>query len=1533
MEGVADAYTPAAKVDRGMTALANGLEAAGYVTGAGELASAGYNVAKEALAKNVINPLIESYSKNALPKTLNAFSEKHIADFNKYLTENNLMARQVFGEPAYKSFLQRGPNVLETPQSEQLLQYVNAPKTSLINGAGENFETISSMVPKGEFHKQFGYPYFNNKSLWYSDPKSLTSLSRTGESAERVFVANPKNFPEGMFAPAGESSIITSSNPSQQLVSDYAGSRRAMLPYKEGFDASKFNVFEKHPFQGYVPENFKPWEISKWAEGGVTGDPNQPYHPITNPEGYKQTISPLTIIANAQKLPVNKPYQPSQTVNNAKAILSGADLTTGFSGNPFVQGANLLTRAANSTGDVYTAARYAMDGQWGNAAVDAGEAVVDFLPYAKKEIVYSNDPADLKGKLKFTKLGKAQNKIIKGAKVAATADDFMHSTLGKFLFGDPDSQVKYKTGGTTGDPNQPYHPILNPDGYRPKISDVLKAAQKREQEAFDTRPTIKQGHKELPYEKRAREQRLREQAQQNSELAQTMGLFTPSGSNTAAGAIGANDFVNINPLITGPIMSASRLYGAGRSMFDPNTYNPYFGSDKGVAGNIMGGLQLAGDIGMLHTSLRKPTGDINPSIDVSNETYWPDFSDRNARVKEAWFNNKKQQAGIPTSAEEYRKLLQQQKLKQEAGDILRRTGVEDPTQGGLYQAPSNKLIWRDPKTGEIRYEAEAENYNNFKTPELYKEAQKDLRAYKRFFLQKLIDKRNANIEQAKQLGTFGPPPTYNPKMFSNKNLIGGKQFPGFDIPDYMENLGADMPMYYNAPWGERVNVSGIEHPEQMTPYKGLKVTEGLSPNKYGGDISISNLDNPLFKYYNKLITKYEPGGQTTDGIPKPKIDPKTIMPALKEVYAVDENTIPVNQPIVAAIPAKPIGPENQYTGISIVDYLATKGYPGTKTFRKQLAKQYGVENYDFSGSKNIELLNKLRQNDDLLEQTQPSFNPIPIEKMMQIQKEAATPKVIQQPRQNIAPIVKKKTFSQTEEVEEPSAPDISNLLAGYASPLAKGKMLANFKTPTAAPQPFNNQAWTNNPLNPVSVISKFPAAVPVVKKQQPIVKKQQPLKTGTQSFNENAWAKNPINPLTIIPTLKKVNKQTEVEESDPIKKKQKPISNDIEMSDILGMFTNNPSLAIKLSNKLANNETFQDAKSIFQERGISGLWDAYNNKKQRDQALAKGDDSTAITNFTIPVVNSNVKDSLPPPVVFGKQVLDKDRGDNNFYHAPMYVDLNRAKFGFKNRGGKPSTEKNGITETAGLVLTPFAAEYGSPSKARNSAADDFLGTNTIRKYKDSEIKDNKIYGGIDDQGNFQLGYGKDMKGKNLTMSDFRAVDTEGFVKDSKGNYVLGKETGNKRTSKVPHIKTDKGEDHLPFLVPNAGKDQDKTYGQNTGGKIVIATPDFKEKILVGGSLLDVDKALEEFKAKHKLSKVKLIVLDNGTYSRGFMKKGNKISSADWKKYEVNSSGGAGFYLKGQGYKMGGSVNIGDEMDVTDEEIEQLKKQGYKFDII
>lgn len=67
-----------------------------------------------------------------------------------------------------------------------------------------------------------------------------------------------------------------------------------------------------------------------------------------------------------------------------------------------------------------------------------------------------------------------------------------------------------------------------------------------------------------------------------------------------------------------------------------------------------------------------------------------------------------------------------------------------------------------------------------------------------------------------------------------------------------------------------------------------------------------------------------------------------------------------------------------YTGPSIVDYLATKGYSGGKKFRKELAEKYGVDNYDFSAAKNTELLNKLRENEELLQGYDQSMAPLTV---------------------------------------------------------------------------------------------------------------------------------------------------------------------------------------------------------------------------------------------------------------------------------------------------------------------------------------------------------------------------------------------------------------------------------------------------------------------------------------------------------------------------------------------------------------------------
>ena len=82
----------------------------------------------------------------------------------------------------------------------------------------------------------------------------------------------------------------------------------------------------------------------------------------------------------------------------------------------------------------------------------------------------------------------------------------------------------------------------------------------------------------------------------------------------------------------------------------------------------------------------------------------------------------------------------------------------------------------------------------------------------------------------------------------------------------------------------------------------------------------------------------------------------------------------------------------EYKGSSIVDYLATKGYSGNKAFRKGLAEKYGVEDYNYSAAKNTELLNKLRENDDLLEKEyEQTQAPIAVEKMMQMEQRQSAP--------------------------------------------------------------------------------------------------------------------------------------------------------------------------------------------------------------------------------------------------------------------------------------------------------------------------------------------------------------------------------------------------------------------------------------------------------------------------------------------------------------------------------------------------------------
>jgi N-acetyl-anhydromuramyl-L-alanine amidase AmpD/LysM repeat protein len=457
---------------------------------------------------------------------------------------------------------------------------------------------------------------------------------------------------------------------------------------------------------------------------------------------------------------------------------------------------------------------------------------------------------------------------------------------------------KYQTAGQVGDPNQPYHPILNPIGYHPKISDILAIQQKHLQEAADSRPQIKQGHKELPYEKRAREERARQQAQENSELAQTMALFTPSGSNTAAGAIGASTMANTLPYV-GVIPATARMANAITHPMN----NQYWSPDNSLWQNGLGVLGATGDIFNLKMSGSKPVGQqytlpygrtiprtemplgfvgesekVLPVGETPPEMSYHSplqMSDEELEAAAEELGKKAQEANIdPTgltiddknihiTPEEYREILKKLKLHLSLADVLNREGL--PKVNDIWDAPTNKLTWRDPKTGEIRYELESDDYNNFRTPNDYKEALSDFHKYKRDYWQRLINQRNRAVQQAKIIGQYGSKgfPKESPDILNSKNLL--RNFPGFDIPDFIENLGAEYPMYHKDLLGNAHNISGID-PASLVPYKiGLKGMGQLPPNKMGGMIT-----DPRGQWAHPGKNTRIPGNNITmQGVPYP----------------------------------------------------------------------------------------------------------------------------------------------------------------------------------------------------------------------------------------------------------------------------------------------------------------------------------------------------------------------------------------------------------------------------------------------------------------------------------------------------------------------------------------------------------------------------------------------------------------------------------------------------------------------------------------
>lgn len=191
---------------------------------------------------------------------------------------------------------------------------------------------------------------------------------------------------------------------------------------------------------GYISDRAKATQFGQYDEGGTTGDPNQPYHPITNPGGYRQKNT----LEKVKKLPnKEKRYEPTNAVKNLKTTLAGASIAS--SGNPLTQ---YLAQVAGGTGDLYTAARYAADGQYKKAGEDVLQGVLGFIPYAKAA-------SGLKGDY-FTKGAKLFNDWLKRGHTASDIKTFSESPTPNYPI--------HKMGGGYFPPYHSYTPPRMEDG-------------------------------------------------------------------------------------------------------------------------------------------------------------------------------------------------------------------------------------------------------------------------------------------------------------------------------------------------------------------------------------------------------------------------------------------------------------------------------------------------------------------------------------------------------------------------------------------------------------------------------------------------------------------------------------------------------------------------------------------------------------------------------------------------------------------------------------------------------------------------------------------------------------------------------------------------------------------------------------------------------------------------------------------------------------------------------------------------------------
>lgn len=564
----------------------------------------------------------------------------------------------------------------------------------------------------------------------------------------------------------------------------------------------------------------------------------------------------------------------------------------------------------------------------------------------------------------------------------------------------------------------------------------------------------------------------------------------------------------------------------------------------------------------------------------------------------------------------------------------------------------------------------------------------------------------------------------------------------------------------------------------------------------------------------------------------------------------------------------------EYTGSSIVDYLQTKGFSGSKKFRKQLAEEMGVEGYNYSAKKNLELLNRLREEEELPEGYQPEFTPVPVDKIVQMERDrgvyAPMPEqAAPQPRVVSAPVSNKFRIPMAGAPANPYAGMFDPRVALNNIPVSKAKPAAPAAKKPVASAPVNHYG-----------IPMAPQQIPGLWNQQAAMER---IKNYVPVPQPKRAAAAPVRKAAVKPVTKAKVAAQETEDE----------------SIFSGMFSGyNPTGMGPIMGSTMSPAAYEAVAD-----DIQGLWDKASSWFERNTAMGDGTKERKASIDPKKIAND-------PIYVTGDTIPDK----NGRYHIPEVMDLNYLKFGTRNRGD----------------YTPIDTEAGSITafKPFESAKDYFAKNNDPA---------NSTYMGVGPDGKIKVGGRKDFEGQDFKISktfsnkivDFNR-NPDGSIVKVKSNPKASKETFS------PSVKV-MGEDgkivdgKMSLLLPKSGN-QEESFDLVTGGRYIMQTPDGKFK-MVSGSLKNIEAEFKKMKKDNPY--VNVITLDNGSYSRGIRTYDKNLSAKDLKKYDnQNTEGGNFAYLLPNAPKTRYDLKFNEFETTAKQRLQQLypgKKVEVKFE--